>query len=97
MSYSVAANILAGAVSLGLALSMPAYADGMPAPPDDDAAQSCQQMLDRAQSSVAKMTAGVEKMAAQNEIASAKVDRDKGEIASCKPHIRNAMVAMRSK
>jgi hypothetical protein len=97
MSYSMTASILAGAVSLGLALSMPAYADGMPAPASDGAAQSCQQMLDQAQSSMAKIPAGVEKMAAQKEIASAKIDRDKGEMASCKTHIKNAMVAMRSK
>ncbi len=36
-------------------------------------------------------------MAAQKEIASAKVDSDKGQMASCKTHIKNAMMAMRAK
>jgi hypothetical protein len=97
MNYSVTGNILAGAVSLGLALSLPAYADDTPVPPVDDTAQSCQQMMDKLQSSLVKMPAGVEKMAAQKEIASAKIDRDKGDRASCKTHVKNAMEAIRSK
>jgi hypothetical protein len=97
MTDSLTTRVLAGALLFGLALSMPAYADGTPAPSGTDAAPSCQQMMDQAQSSMAKMPAGVEKMAAQKEIASAKVDLNRGDMTSCKTHIKNAMVAMRSK
>jgi len=97
MTDSLTTKVLAGALVLGLALCLPAYADEASAPPGADAAQSCQQMMDQARSSMAKMPAGVEKMAAQKELASAKVDMDKGEMTSCKTHVKNAMVAMRSK
>jgi hypothetical protein len=71
-----------------------AQADDAPVPPTNDSTPSCEKMMDTAMSLLLKMPAGVEKMAAQKELVSAKVDSDKGDAAGCKTHVNNAIGAM---
>lgn len=73
-----------------------AQTDGTPVAPTMDPASSCETMMDNAMSMLLKMPAGVEKMAAQKELLSAKVDMDKGDAASCKTHVNNAVGAMKA-
>jgi hypothetical protein len=55
------------------------WADQAAVAPPHDPAMSCE---------------GVEKMAAQKELLSAKAAIDKGDMAGCKTHVNNAMGAM---
>jgi hypothetical protein len=93
-------NIYRAGVSLvcALVLGFPvlnlARADDAAVAPPHDPAMSCEKMMDNAMAMLLKMPAGVEKMAAQKELLSAKVDIDKGDMASCKTHVNNAMGAM---
>ena len=56
---------------------------------------TCQQMLNKVRPMVLKMPAGVEKMAAQKEIASAQTQLDKGAETECRTHVQNVTVAMK--
>jgi hypothetical protein len=71
-----------------------ARADQVAVAPPSDPALSCEKMMDNAMAMLLKMPAGVEKMAAQKELLSAKIDIDKGDMAGCKTHVNNAMGAM---
>jgi hypothetical protein len=81
--------LVIGAPLLGLARA------GEPTlPPPNDAVSSCEKMMDQAMTMLLKMPAGVEKMAAQKELVSAKVQSDKGDMTGCKTHVNNAIGAM---
>jgi hypothetical protein len=71
-----------------------AQADDASVAPPHDPAPSCEKLMDNAMAMLLRMPAGVEKMAAQKELLSAKVDIDRGDMASCKTHVNNAMGAM---
>lgn len=79
---------------LALPLFSLAQADDATAPPAHDPTPSCGKMMDQAMLMLLKMPAGVEKMAAQKELVTAKEDSDKGDAASCKTHVNNAIGAM---
>jgi hypothetical protein len=70
------------------------WADQAAVAPPHDPAMSCEKMMDDAMAMLLKMPAGVEKMAAQKELLSAKAAIDKGDMAGCKTHVNNAMGAM---
>lgn len=57
---------------------------------------SCRTMLETIKSRVAKMPAGVEKLAAQKEIGSAEIALKQGAESECRTHLRNASEAMRA-
>ncbi|HEX3837262.1 MAG TPA: hypothetical protein VHW25_09910 [Steroidobacteraceae bacterium] len=82
------------AMALGLPLAGGARADDATIPPASHAPPGCAQMMDQAMTMLLKMPAGVEKMAAQKELVSAKVDNDKGDAAGCRTHVNNAIGAM---
>jgi hypothetical protein len=81
------------ALVLGLPVLSLAQADGAAVPPAPKDL-SCDKIMDQAMLMLLKMPAGVEKMAAQKELVSAKVDNDKGDTASCKTHVNTAIGAM---
>jgi hypothetical protein len=87
-----------GSLICALVLVMPvlslARADQAAVAAPNDPASSCEKMMDNAMAMLLKMPPGVEKMAAQKELLSAKVDIDKGDMAGCKTHVNNAMGAM---
>jgi hypothetical protein len=94
MNMHRAAGSLICALVLGLSLLGLARAEDAALPPANDAVQSCEKLMDTAMAMLLKMPAGVEKMAAQKELVSAKVDSDKGDMAGCKTHVNNAIGAM---
>jgi hypothetical protein len=97
MTLSFSAKALVATALLGMPLSVLAQT-GAPQPSQPgDSAPSCRQMIDKAESAIVRMAAGVEKMAAQKEIASAKLDMAHGDSVSCNSHVKNAMQALQAK
>jgi hypothetical protein len=95
MNIRKAGRSLSCALVLGLALAPLAWADDPPPPPANDPAPSCGTMMDQAMLMLLKMPAGSsEKVTAQKELVTAKVDNDKGDGAGCKAHVNNAIGAM---
>ena len=94
MNVHKAGHSVIGALVLGLALAGLARAEEPTLPPPNESVLSCGKMMDQAMSMLLKMPAGVEKMAAQKELVSAKVESDKGDMAACKTHVNNAIGAM---
>jgi hypothetical protein len=94
MNIPRAAGSLICALVLGSPVLQVGRADAPTLPPPNDAVLSCGKMMEQAMSMLLKMPAGVEKMAAQKELVSAKVESDKGDMAGCKTHVNNAIGAM---
>ena len=94
MNIRKAGYSISCALVLGLALARLTRADDAPPPPANDRAPSCGTMMDQAMLMLLKMPAGAEKMTAQKELVTAKVDSDKGDGAGCKTHVNNAIGAM---
>jgi hypothetical protein len=94
MKIHRAGGSLICALVLGFPVLSLAQAEDTVVAPPHDPASSCEKMMDNAMAMLLRMPAGVEKMAAQKELLSAKVDIDKGDMASCKTHVNNAMGAM---
>jgi hypothetical protein len=96
MMFSVSAKIAAAALIVSWSGVRLAQADDR-AHPVAPAAMSCQEMLEKAKSLVANLPSGVEKMAAQKELASAQIDLDKGAETECKSHVHNAAEAIKAR
>jgi hypothetical protein len=94
MNMHAAAGSLICALALGLPALSLAQADEATVPPTNNATLGCEKMMDTAMAMLLKMPAGEEKIAAQKELVSAKVDSDKGDVAGCKTHINNAIGVM---
>jgi hypothetical protein len=88
------------ALVLGLSIPTMGRADDPKAAPPPAAphggAPSCEKLMDSAMSMLLEMPAGVEKTAAQQELTSAQVDRQKGDVAGCRTHVNNAVGAMKA-
>ncbi|HTV79556.1 MAG TPA: hypothetical protein VMF03_14975 [Steroidobacteraceae bacterium] len=96
MRISLTTTALLAAVLLGLARSAPAQTDSAPTAKTHGSTH-CQRMIDKAHPMVARMPAGVEKMSAQKEMASARTSLDKGDMTGCATHMKNVMDAVKSK
>jgi hypothetical protein len=96
MTVSVAAKIVAGTLLLSFSAAQLAQADGSQPSAAGQQTLSCRQMMDKARAMAARTPAGVEKMAAQKEIASARTDLQKGAETQCQTHIHNAMEALKA-
>lgn len=73
-----------------------AKADELNAVPASGQPASCRDMIVRIKPLVGRMPAGVEKTAAQQEIASAEFELKQGTEAECQTHAHNAAEAMRA-
>jgi hypothetical protein len=72
-----------------------AHADDLSGGPGTHA--TCREMMEKARTVVAQTPAGVEKLAAQQEMASAQMELDKGAEPECQTHVRNALQAIKAR
>jgi len=91
-------GVLCRALTLGLMFPLLAQADPASGPgPDARPQTDCGSLIKKAEASLPKMHNGVEKSAAQEELAGARTDLAKGDSTSCKTHVKNAVTAMQAK
>ena len=98
MKSITAARVLPALVVVllsGLAIARVARAVDESAPASQGPA-SCKQMMAKAAATAAKMPEGVEKTSAQKEIASGRMELQKGSESGCLLHLKNAMEAIQA-